>query len=187
MATAVALAARRCSLSAALSASSTSSSSLTATSARCFHATPAACKTQAGRYRATLNRTRPLTYEQSVTPDGIAEQKDFNSYNTAQLEDTFLMKEEMGQDLPHKILLEDMFIRRFMHGTWPDLILSEVIVKRQHNLVRVAAIIKRTSGQRTVYFLLGYTEELLSLWLKCPVKLELQTLESEMDIVYKYI
>jgi hypothetical protein len=38
-----------------------------------------------------------------------------------------------------------------------------------------------------MYFLIGYTEELLSLWLKCPVRLELQTTSSDKDIVYKYI
>ena len=49
-----------------------------------------------------------------------------SSFNTAQLEDTFLMKEEMGQDLPHKTFIEDAFVRKFMHGTWPELLLSEV-------------------------------------------------------------
>ena len=36
------------------------------------------------------------------------------------------MKEEMGQDLPHKTFIEDAFVRKFMHGTWPELLLSEV-------------------------------------------------------------
>ena len=58
---------------------------------------------------------------------------------------------------------------------------------RQHNLIRIAAIIARTRPNRTIYFLIGYTEELLSLWLKCPVKLELQTTSHEVDTVYKYI
>ena len=64
---------------------------------------------------------------------------------------------------------------------------SQVIIKRQHNLIRIAAIIGRTRPNRTIYFLIGYTEELLSLWLKCPVKLELQTTSHEADTVYKYI
>ena len=37
------------------------------------------------------------------------------------------MKEEMGQDLPHKTFIEDAFVRKFMHGTWPELLLSEVV------------------------------------------------------------
>ena len=64
---------------------------------------------------------------------------------------------------------------------------SQIIIKRQHNLIRIAAIIARTRPNRTIYFLIGYTEELLSLWLKCPVKLELQTTSHEVDTVYKYI
>ena len=51
----------------------------------------------------------------------------FRSFNTAQLEDTFLRREEIGQDLPYKMFIEDTFMRRFMHGTWPEVIKSEVI------------------------------------------------------------
>ncbi len=40
---------------------------------------------------------------------------------------------------------------------------------------------------KVIYFLIGYSEELLSCWLKCPVKLELQTVESNEDVVFKYI
>ena len=64
---------------------------------------------------------------------------------------------------------------------------AQVIIKRQHNLIRIAAIISRSRPNRTIYFLVGYTEELLSLWLKCPVKLELQSVSHEADTVYKYI
>ena len=63
----------------------------------------------------------------------------------------------------------------------------QVIIKRQHNLVRVAGLITREISSDKVYFLIGYTEELLSYWLKCPVRLELQTIESKDDVVYKYI
>ena len=112
----------------------------------------------------------------------------FNSHNTAQLEETFLRKEEIGQDLPHKMLIEDLFIRKFMRGTFPKAIMSEVMIKRQHNLVRVACLISRQAiPARKIYFLLGYTEELMSFFLKCPVKLELQSIESEGDIIFKYI
>ena len=75
-----------------------------------------------------------------------------------------------------------------MDGTFPKAICSEVMVKRQHNLVRVACLISRQSiPARKIYFLLGYSEELLSFYLKCPVKLELQSIESESDIIFKYV
>ena len=38
-----------------------------------------------------------------------------------------------------------------------------------------------------MYFLIGYSEEMLSFWLKCPVKLELQVVNDAKDVVYKYI
>ena len=91
-----------------------------------LHTTPAAAKEKAGKYRVTLNRNKPLTYEMAMQPQKIASHKSWNSFNTAQLEDTFLMKEEMGQDLPHKTFMEDAFVRKFMFGTWPELLLSEV-------------------------------------------------------------
>ena len=91
-----------------------------------LHTTAVAAKEQAGKYKVTLNRTKPLTYEMAMQPQKIASHKSWNSFNTAQLEDTFLMKEEMGQDLPHKTFMEDAFVRKFMFGTWPELLLSEV-------------------------------------------------------------
>lgn len=83
--------------------------------------------------------------------------------------------------------LEDHFIRRFMVGTWHSLVLSEVIIKRQHNHIRIAAIIRQGISARKMYFLIGYCEELLSYWLQCPVTLELQTTPDKKDVVFKYI
>ena len=40
---------------------------------------------------------------------------------------------------------------------------------------------------RKIYFLIGYTEEMLSQWLKCPTKLELQLVENPKDVIYKYV
>ena len=75
-----------------------------------------------------------------------------------------------------------------MRGTFPKAIMSEVMIKRQHNLVRVACLISRQAVPAIkINFLLGYTEELMSFFLKCPVKLELQSIESEGDIIFKYI
>ena len=38
-----------------------------------------------------------------------------------------------------------------------------------------------------IYFLIGYTEELLSMWLKCPVKLELQFVPDYKDVIFTYV
>ena len=85
------------------------------------------------------------------------------------------------------MFVEDLFIRKFMHGTWPEAFCSEVIIKRQHNLIRIAGIIDQNIPAKKVYFLIGYTEELLSAWLKCPVRLELQTVADKEEVVFKYI
>lgn len=83
--------------------------------------------------------------------------------------------------------IEDLFIRKFMIGTWHSLFVSEVIIKRQHNIIRIAGILRQSVSARKMYFLIGYTEELLSFWLQCPVKLELQTVADKKDVVFKYI
>ena len=154
---------------------------------RSIHSTSSLFKEKAGKYKVTINRSKPLTYEMAFSPKEIARKKGYNSFNTGQLEGTFLEREAIGQDLPHKMFVEDLFIRKFMYGTWPEAIASEIMIKRHHNLVRIAAIINRKIRDKQVYFLIGYTEEMLSYWLKCPVKLELQSVESDDDLIYKYI
>lgn len=88
---------------------------------------------------------------------------------------------------PSETAVEDMFIRKFMIGTWHALFLSEIIIKRQHNIIRIAGIISRAITARKMYFLIGYTEEFLSYWLQCPIILELQTVADKKDVVFKYI
>lgn len=84
-------------------------------------------------------------------------------------------------------ITEDIFIRKFMTATFHSLVCSEVIIKRQFNHIRVAAILSRTISPRKMYFLIGYTEELLANWLQCPVTLELQTIPDKKDVIFKYI
>lgn len=74
-----------------------------------------------------------------------------------------------------------------MTGTFHNLFLSEVIIKRQFNHIRIAGLIKQSISARKIYFLIGYTEELLSYWLQCPITLELQTVTNPKDVIFKYI
>nr|CAH0109372.1 unnamed protein product [Daphnia galeata] len=145
---------------------------------RQFHASAACCKVQSGRYKITPKRDRPLTYEMANPPHFIAHRKSWNSWDTTTLLD--------GQRAA-ETAVEDVFIRRFVTGTWHDQFCSEIIIKRQHNLIRIAGIIKQGLAVRKMYFLIGYTEELLSNWLQCPVKLELQTVENKESTIFKYI
>ncbi|CAL4080856.1 unnamed protein product, partial [Meganyctiphanes norvegica] len=147
-------------------------------SIRGIQTTAAVNKSRSGRYKVTRDRSRPLTYEMANQPCQIGHRKSWNSWNTTSLLD--------GQREP-ETSIDDMFIRKFVTGTWHGLFVSEIIIKRQHNMIRVAGVVQRKVLPRKMFFLIGYTEELLSYWLKCPVRLELQTVEDSKDVVYKYI
>lgn len=84
-------------------------------------------------------------------------------------------------------IFEDVFIRRFLKGTWHSLVVSEIIIKRQSNYIRLAMIVRQGISARKLYFLLGYSEELLSLWLQCPVSIEIQTTPQKRDVIFKYV
>ncbi len=113
--------------------------------------------------------------------------------------------EEFRQRLP-KVTAEDEIIRRFIRGTWHRIFASEVIfatyctaisaylagqfqlvIKRRGNLVVLTGIIDQRTMARKIYWLIGYTEELLACLLKQPVKMELQTISDREQIVFKYI
>ena len=84
------------------------------------------------------------------------------------------------------MFVEDLFVRQFVRGTFPEHGTSEVIIKPQHNLVLVAFALESRLQQGQVYFLLSYTEAMLAQlahWLKCPIKLELQTVDSKDNLV----
>ncbi|MPC95746.1 28S ribosomal protein S24, mitochondrial [Portunus trituberculatus] len=84
---------------------------------RGLHTTAITSKAQAGRYRVTRDRSRPLTYEMANQPFKIAHRKSWNSWNTTSLFE--------GMREPETVV-EDIFIRKFMTGTWHNLFLSEV-------------------------------------------------------------
>ena len=145
---------------------------------RNFHVTYAMAKCVAGRYRATKNQDLPLTYEMANHPQFIGVRKAWNTWNTSSLLDAPRTSE---------ITIEDTLIRKFMQGTWHRLFLSEIIIKRRANIIIIAGIVYQAIGARKLYFLIGYSEEILSYFLKCPVKLELQTADDKKALIFKYI
>ncbi|XP_064601558.1 small ribosomal subunit protein uS3m-like [Liolophura sinensis] len=132
---------------------------------------------RAGQPKTTINKTLPMTYEQSQPPYKIGVTKSWNSWNTSTLHEEGRQKDTV---------VEDIFIRKFVTGTWHKLFLSEVIIKRQHNLVILAGLVHQGIAARKMYFLWGYTEEMLAQLLKCPVKLEIQTVKNKEDVIFKY-
>lgn len=174
-----------------------------------FHVSAVCNKIQAGRYRRSPKGDKPLTYEMANPPHFIGVRKGWNSWNTSNLSlgfrppgniwnmadmvDWHVIKpnnykqDTIDAQRGAPTVLEDQFIRRFMMGTWHSLVLSEVIIKRQHNHIRIAAVIRQGITARKMYFLIGYSEELLAYWLQCPVTLELQTTEKKENVIFKFI
>nr|CAG4636651.1 EOG090X0I6M [Eubosmina coregoni]SVE70169.1 EOG090X0I6M [Eubosmina coregoni] len=151
---------------------------LAMSSKRQFHASAVCCKVQAGRYKITQKRDRALTYEMANPPHYIAHRKSWNSWDTSTLYEGLRAAETAA---------EDVFIRRFVTGTWHNMFASEVIIKRQHNIIRIAGLVVQSVPARKMYFLTGYCEELLSNWLQCPVKMEIQIIPKREDAIFKYI
>lgn len=78
-----------------------------------------------------------------------------------------------------------MFVRRFIFGTFHNCLANEVVIKRRGNMLVVCALMLQKLPPQKFYFLIGYTETLLSHFYKCPVKMEIQTLADKA--VYKYL
>ncbi|VDP37736.1 unnamed protein product, partial [Schistosoma mattheei] len=62
-----------------------------------------------------------------------------------------------------------------------------VIIKRQCNVIRVAFLLLKRISPGETSFLIGYTEEMLSLILRCVVKLEVQLVISKNDVIFRYV
>ncbi|CAF0747234.1 unnamed protein product [Didymodactylos carnosus] len=133
--------------------------------------------TEAATPKHTRRKNYPLTYEQRQFPNMIGHTKTWNTFNTSNLKDGKRKSET---------LTDDLFIRQFIYGTWHNLFASELIIKRRHNMIILSGLVTRTIHPRRMYFLIGYTEEILSALLKCPVKLEIQTVESKDDVIFTY-
>src|SRR5688500_16719986 len=111
---------------------------------------------QAGRYQISLRGDKPLTYEQANPPYQIGHRKTWNSWNTGNI-----LGHEVASRRP-ETQTEDFFIRKFMQGTWHRLFLTPVIIKRRGNVIIIGGIVLQAIQPRKIYFLIGYTEELLS-------------------------
>lgn len=53
-------------------------------------------------------------------------------------------------------------------------------------MIILSGLITRTIQPRQMYFLLGYTEEILSALLKTPVKMELQSVENKDSVIFTH-
>uniref|UniRef100_G3NAX3 Mitochondrial ribosomal protein S24 n=1 Tax=Gasterosteus aculeatus aculeatus TaxID=481459 RepID=G3NAX3_GASAC len=142
---------------------------------RGLHVTAARCKNRAARVRVGKG-DRPLTYEEALPPHHIAHRKGWLSQHTGNLR---------GEEGTAERTVEDVFVRRFIFGTFHGCLANELVIKRRGNVLVVCALMLQKLQPQKFYFLIGYSETMLSHLYKCPVKLEVQTLQDKA--VYKYL
>ncbi|XP_058864497.1 small ribosomal subunit protein uS3mA-like isoform X1 [Acipenser ruthenus] len=142
---------------------------------RGFQTSAACMKNRAARVRVGKG-DRPVTYEEAHPPHFIAHRKGWLSQHTSNLD---------GEGGAAERTVEDVFVRRFIFGTFHGCLANEVVIKRRGNVLVVCAVFLQRLPPQKFYFLLGYSETLLSHFYKCPVKLEVQTLEGRVP--YKYL
>ncbi|XP_005396747.1 PREDICTED: 28S ribosomal protein S24, mitochondrial isoform X2 [Chinchilla lanigera] len=140
-----------------------------------LHTSAVLAKNRAARVRVGKG-DKPVTYEEAHGPHYIAHRKGWLSLHTGNLD---------GEDHAAERTVEDVFLRKFMMGTFPGCLADQVVLKRQANQIEICALLLRQLPAHKVYFLVGYSETLLSYFYKCPVRLHLQTVPSK--VVYKYI
>lgn len=81
--------------------------------------------------------------------------------------------------------MEDVFLRKFFHGTFPGCLADEVVLKRRANALVGCLLLLPHLAPAKLCFLVGYAETLLSHLYKCPVRLEVQTVPAK--VVYKWL
>lgn len=133
---------------------------------------------RATRPRRTNNNSILLNYEQAQFADKIGVTKTWNSWNTSNLLDS-KREAESARD--------DILIRKFIYGTFHELLSSEIIIKRRMNTINIGFLIKlpNTVFVQKVYFLCGYAEELLSCLLKCVVRIQPQSIYHKNDLIFR--
>lgn len=72
-------------------------------------------------------------------------------------------------------LLDDIMIRKFVEGVMHGFLSSEVVIKRKANRISVVFLVSKDQDLVKFYFLVGFTEKLLTELFGCVVKIEPQS------------
>ncbi|XP_033103112.1 28S ribosomal protein S24-A, mitochondrial-like [Anneissia japonica] len=143
---------------------------------RFFQTSVVACKSTAGKVKVSKGE-KPITYEQANPPYYTGVRKGWNTHHTGNI--------DLDQDGSANRIFEDVFLRKFIYGTFHGCLATDMIIKRRANMIILTAVMLRVMAPQKFYFLVGYTEELLSFWFKCPVKMEIQIVNDKP--IYKWI
>uniref|UniRef100_A0AAV2IS51 Uncharacterized protein n=1 Tax=Knipowitschia caucasica TaxID=637954 RepID=A0AAV2IS51_KNICA len=92
---------------------------------RSLHVSAVCFKNKAARIRVGKG-DRPLTYEQALPPHQIGHRKGWLSHHTGNLK---------GEAGAAERTIEDVFIRRFMFGTFHGCLANEIVIKRRGNVL----------------------------------------------------
>ncbi|VDM05838.1 unnamed protein product [Schistocephalus solidus] len=134
---------------------------------------------KSGVVRRTRNMSQPLTYEQAKKPHQIGVLKSWNSWNSINLHEE--------TEYTGVVTWHDALIRLFILGTFPTHVLSEVIIKRQANMVHISFLLSNRLSATEIYFLIGYAEQMLSMLLRSPVKIEPRMVLDPKDVIFRYV
>ncbi|KAI1711617.1 mitochondrial ribosome subunit s24 domain-containing protein [Ditylenchus destructor] len=149
------------------------------------------CNNTAGKYKKSRRRDFPLSYEMYRRPWHIGVSKSWMTFNTSSLEEFRQTAETGGAGAPI-VVAQDEAVRRLVRGIFHDFLSfdgKEFVLKRRGNVLYVTGFLcyKRWINWKKVYWLWGFTEELLSNLLKQPVKFELQFVKDDELRTYTYV
>lgn len=71
--------------------------------------------------------------------------------------------------------MDDIMIRKFVEGVMHEFLESEVVIKRKANNITLVFLVSIYGDVKKLYFLVGFTEKLLTELLGCIVKVEAQS------------
>ena len=78
----------------------------------------------------------------------------------------------------HERFIDDVMIRKFIEGTFYEMLVSNIVVKRQLNQIKISIFVNaKGTTVHKVYFLVGFTERLLTHLLGCIVKMEVMSVQ----------
>ena len=77
----------------------------------------------------------------------------------------------------HDRFIDDVMIRKFIVGTFYELLVSDVVIKRTLNQITISIFVNaKGTTVHKVYFLLAFSERLLSHMFGCVVKMEIMSI-----------
>ena len=76
----------------------------------------------------------------------------------------------------HDRFIDDVMIRKFIEGTFYELLVSDIIIKRTLNQITISIFVNaKGTIVHKVYFLQAFSETLLSHMFACVVKMEIMS------------